>query len=702
LKEGEILAKKSEIEKTNFRFNLLTTIVYIVGIILLVQLFNLQIIHGAEYRNTSNTKLSREVQIEATRGKIYDRTGTILADTKMGFNVQLFKTKVSEKELNNGLLVLSKILESNKDTYIDNLPIKVNPYKYTIEKKELDEFKNKNGIDSAASAEEAFLELKEKYEIDEKNPEDARRILTLRYSIDLKGYTATKPIQVASNISRKSAIQIEEQSEKLAGITIDIESQRVYPHASLASHIVGYMGKITEDEYNNNKETYTKDSRVGRTGIENIFEDYLRGEIGYKEIDMSVDGTVTGEYTTKEAVGGSSIVLTIDANLQYITEKALEKNIKKIKTGGFNQKYNAQGGAAVVLNVKSGEVLAMASYPDYNPSDFLTGISKEKLKSYNKQASLLNRAIQGTYAPGSIFKMVTAIAGLQEGKISTTSTVYDTGVYPRANHPVCWIYTSYHVGHGRVNVSSAIEKSCNYFFYDVGYKLGVDKLAKYAKSFGLGLKTGIELPYESAGTVASNATAESKGEKMTEGGVLSAAIGQSYNDFTPLQIAKYIAMVANRGKAVNPTIVKEVIGSDGKKKSANEINSYISEKAGLTDENITKDLKIDSKNIKAVLRGMRSVTSDDGGTAADKFRGFNISVAGKTGSAEAGSYVNAWFVGFAPYNNPEIAVVVLVENGGHGNYTAEVVRDIIAEYFGMNTKQIKESMSAPKDTETYR
>ena len=265
------MAKKSEIEKANFRFNLLTTIVYIVGIILLVQLFNLQIIHGSEYRNTSNTKLSREVQIEATRGKIYDRTGTILADTEMGFNVQLFKTKVSEKELNEALLALSKILESNKDTYIDKLPITINPYKFTISKENLQKFKIDNFIDTAASAEEAFLVLKEKYKIDTENIEDARRILTLRYSIDQNGYTATKPIEVASDISRKSALQIEEQSEKLAGITIDVESQRIYPHSSLASHIVGYMGKVTEDEYNNNKTVYTKESRVGRTGIEKAF-----------------------------------------------------------------------------------------------------------------------------------------------------------------------------------------------------------------------------------------------------------------------------------------------------------------------------------------------------------------------------------------------------------------------------------------------
>ena len=696
------MAQKSELEKTNFRFNIITSIVYVVGVILLVQLFNLQIVHGEEYRETSNTRLSRETSIEAARGKIYDRTGTVLADTEMGFNVELFKTKVSNDELNNALLTFSEILEGNKDTYIDELPLTVDPYEYTFDNEEdLAEWKEANNIDSAATAEEAYYILKEKYEVKEEDPVKARKIIALRYTIDLTGYTATKPIQLAEGITRASALQIEERNGELAGITIDVTSERVYPQNTLASHIVGYIGKISEEEYEADSENYDRDDYIGKNGIEKLFEKYLRGQDGTKEIDMSVDGTITGEYTTEEAVGGSSIVLTIDANLQLITENALEENIKKIRNGEFNQKYDAQGGAAVVINVKTGEVLAMASYPDYNPSDFIGGITQKQLDEYNKNDALFNRAIQGTYAPGSIFKMVTAIAGLKEGKVTTSTTFYDTGVYPRAHNPVCWIYTDYHTGHGSVNVVDAIAKSCNYYFYEVGYRLGIDKLAEYAKAFGLGTKTGIELPYEKDGTVASKEAAEAEGEEMTEGGLLSAAIGQSYNDFTPLQTAKYIAMIANGGKAVNPTIIKNVIASNGTQVSTDEVNAYVNEELGLTEENTTKDIEIDEEYIEAVHEGMKSVTSGDG-TATNAFEGFEIEVGGKTGSTEAGNWVNAWFAGFAPYDDPEIAVVVLVENGGHGNYTAEVVREIIDEYFGMNTEEVKEDMTASKEIETYR
>ena len=323
------MARKSELEKSNFRFNIITSIVYVIGVILLVQLFNLQIVHGEEYRETSNTRLSRETEVEAARGKIYDRTGTVLADTKMGFNVELFKTKVSNDELNNALLTFSQILESNKDTYIDELPITVEPYEYTIEdQEELSKWKETNKIDSAASAEEAFYILKDKYDVKVENPQDARKIVALRYTIDLTGYTATKPIELAEGISRASALQIEERNGELSGITIDVVSQRVYPQSNLASHIVGYIGKISQDEYEKDTESYDRDDYIGKNGIEKLFEKYLKGQDGTKEIDMSVDGTITGEYTTKEAVGGSSIVLTIDANLQYITEKKLEENIK--------------------------------------------------------------------------------------------------------------------------------------------------------------------------------------------------------------------------------------------------------------------------------------------------------------------------------------------------------------------------------------
>lgn len=399
---------------------------------------------------------------------------------------------------------------------------------------------------------------------------------------------------------------------------------------------------------------------------------------------MSVDGTVTGETVTEEPQQGSTIVLTIDSKLQEVAETALKNNIEKIRNGGFSSRYDAKGGCVIAIDVHSGEILAMASNPDYNPNSWVGGISVADYNEIKEQNSLFNKAISGSYAPGSIFKMVTALAGLETGAISTTEKINDTGVYTKYKdyQPVCWYYTSYHKGHGYLNVSGAIQHSCNYFFYEVGNRMGIENLNKYARYFGLGRKTGIELPSETSGTLASPETASKLNETWSAGQTLSASIGQSYNSFSPLQIAKYIAMVANGGNKITPTIVKRILNADGTESSKIEINQYAKEKLGLGDDE-TEDLTFSSNNISAVLEGMRSVT-EEGGTASSVFRNFDIEVGGKTGSAEAGQNVNAWFAGFAPFNDPEIAVVVMVENGGHGFYTAEVAREIIAEYFGMN------------------
>lgn len=675
------------------------------GIVLLVQLFNLQIIHGKEYRETSNTKLSKEAVIEAARGKILDRTGTILADTQMGFNVELFKTKATEEEMNNAMLVLAEILEKNEDKYIDDFPITTDPFQYHFDNDEaLNKWRDTYKISSKASPEEAFYVMKDNYGITEPDVAKARKIVGLRYTIEKKGYSSTIALELASNVSRNSALEISERGAELPGVSIEVKSNRVYMQGSLASHVLGYIGRIDEKEYSQDPDRYEKDDYIGKTGIELLFEDYLKGENGTKQIDMTVDGTSTGEYITKEAVGGANVVLTIDSNLQNITENALRANIEKIKAGGFGKQYDAQGGSVVVINIKTGEILSMVSLPDYEPSQFLNGISQTKYNEYTNNSALLNRAIQGTYAPGSIFKMVTAVAGLQEGSITPRERIYDSGIYPHgSNHPHCWIYDSYHVGHGSLNVSQALEKSCNYYFYETGYRLGLEKLSSYANYFGLGRRTGIELPYESAGTLASMKTAEARNEiapQVIEDTTLSASIGQSYNDFTPMQVAKYIAMIANRGRVVNPTLIKNVVTSDGKQVSTTELQEYVNKRLGLTGKDI-ESLQISDENMNAVLNGMRGVT-DDSGTAAQIFEGFSIPVGGKTGSTEAGAYVNAWFVGFAPFDDPEIAVVGMVENGGHGYYVAEVVRDIISEYFGMNVPEINEDVSANYETEYIR
>lgn len=686
---------------TNLRYNLMTILVYIVGIVLIVQLFNLQIVNGKEYRETSNTRLSRETVIKAARGSIKDRTGNLLVTTKMGFNIELYKTKINATTLNKTILNTIKILENNNDKYINNLPISIEPFKFTIDDEESQvNWKKENDIKEDATPEQCFYELKEKYKIEQDNILEAYKIMVVRYEISRNGYSSIRPVTIAKDVSRESAVKLGEQSIYFPGISATNEPMVSYPSESLASHILGYVGNITETELDGREDTYGINDVIGKVGIQYVFEEYLRGKDGIKQLDMSVDGTITDEYITQEAVAGSDVILTIDANLQAATEKALANNIKKIASGGFSKRSDAKAGAAVVMNVKTGEILAMASYPDYEPELFVNGISQKKLDEYNKGDNIFNRAISGVYAPGSTFKMITAIAGLETGVITPTEKINDIGVYKKAHEPACWIWNSYGMSHGWLNVTEAIIHSCNYFFYEVGYRATIDNIAKYAKYYGLGEKTNVELPMEEKGIVATRDKAKERGDEWQIGETLSAAIGQSYNSYTPIQMAKYISMLANGGEPIDVTIVKSINDVNGNQVSKEDITKFVNAKLGLTKEK-KENLNIKKENIDAILKGMKGVTSEEGGTAYSTFANFNIELGGKTGSAQTDvqGKINGWFVGFAPYEEPEIAVVVLVENAGSGSYTAEVARDILQEYFGMNMEKVEEDLTAMPSTE---
>lgn len=668
------------------------------------QLFNLQIIKGADYREQSNTRLSRESTLQAARGDILDQSGNKLATTKLGYILQLYKTKIDDETLNEALLKIVNVLEQNSDTYIDNLPIKVEPFEFTISEESQIRWKNQNNIEEDKTAEECFYILKNKYKISNENLQDARKIMTMRYTISKEGYSSTKTVELASNISEKSVAIFNERNDDFPGLTVQTVAIRSYVSGSLASHVLGYVGKINEYELENNS-GYSLNDRIGKTGIEYIFEPYLKGQNGTKQIDMAVDGTVTGEYIVEEATSGNNVILTIDANLQQVTEDALKANIEKIKNGGFGTAYAADAGAAIVMNVKTGEVLAMASYPDFEPQLFVDGISTEKYNEYLSEEAnspFLNRTIASVYAPGSTFKMVTALAALETGAITTTEKINDVGIYRYSSdyQPKCWIYSSYGRGHGYLNVTEAIKHSCNYFFYELGNRVGIDTLSRYARALGLGSKTGVELLGEVEGIVSSKETSIARGQTFTGGNTLQAAIGQHDNSFTPIEMAKYISIIANGGNDIDVTIIKDITDLDGNSISKDELNEFIQERLGI-EETETIELDFDKNNLLAIMEGMRGVTSESGGTAYSYFKDFNIEVGGKTGSAQTGiqGRTNAWFVGFAPFDDPEIAVVVMVENGGSGGYTAEVARDIIAEYFGMNANKITEDMTAKPSTQ---
>lgn len=456
------------------------------------------------------------------------------------------------------------------------------------------------------------------------------------------------------------------------------------------------MGRISEDEYKQRPD-YGMNDYIGKLGIEYICEDYLRGKVGLRQVDMDVDGTVVGEYDTKEAIQGSDVVLTIDANLQKVAETALANNMEKLRNGNFGEKCDVKRGAVVVTNVKTGEILAMVSLPDYEPQLFLDGISDEKWAEYQKNESLYNVAAQGSYAPGSTFKMITGIAGLETGAITVDEKINDIGVYPYGHHPECWNRW----GHGLIDVTNAIKQSCNYFFYEIGYRMGIEPLERYAKYFGLGEKTGAEILDETSGILAGKTYYEKIGQTWYLGNTLSAVIGQAENSFSPLQMAKYISMLANGGKNIDLTLIKTIINQDGTKVSDEEIKGYIDKKIGRTSSN-SEDLNINPENLKVILEGMRSVANDPGGTAYNTFKDFSIEIGGKTGSAEAGDKINGWFTGFAPFEEPEIAIVVFVEGGKHGANTAEVARDIIYEYFGMSAKKVVEDNSIKTYSQTLQ
>lgn len=683
-------------EKNNrIRYNIITILVYLIGIVLLAQLFNLQIIHGAEYRETSNVRLTRESVLKADRGNIKDNTGTLLARVEAQNTIVLYKTKVNNQVLNDTILRLINLLSKNGDKYVDNFLMYVNPYRFKLTEEESQKkWKKVNNINEDATAEETFNYFKNKYEITTDNVEDARKIMAIRYEISYQGYSNTKSIQIAQNISRNTLLEIKERNSDFPGVEITEEPKRVYPLGNTASHIIGRIGRIEEEELKGNEDTYDQNDIIGKSGIEYVFEEFLKGKNGVKQIDMDVEGTITNEYIAKEAVAGNDVILTIDSKLQATAEQAIKNNIERIANGAFGKASPADAGVAVVLNVKTGEVLAMASNPDYDPSAFVNGIDENTWNYYinGDTKPLENKAISAMYSPGSTYKMVTALAGLETGAITTTDKIRDTGIYRKYNSSwKCWKIS----GHGYLDVSNAIERSCNYFFYELGDRVGIDTLAKYSYYLGLGHKTGIELKGEIPGVLASNEIAKQENRVWNPGETISAAIGQSYNTFTPIQMAKYVAMVANRGKKLDVTIVKSIIRPDGSEIPRNEYESKVSEKLGLTPDN-TEEMGFNEANIQAILEGMRGVTSESGGTAYSTFRDFGIEVGGKTGSAQTGveGKTNAWFVGFAPFDNPEIAIVVFVRNGGSGGYTAEVARDIIAQYFGMNTSQVYEDMQA--------
>lgn len=678
-------------------------VVIVISVIFIATLFNLQIVNGENYREQSEKRMLRTKNITAPRGEIYDRNGVILATNKLSYDVELYKVRVSTKEQNDGILRLVEILNENSDKVYSTFPVNDDLNGFNFENTEEEQkWKKEMKLGSTLTFDQVIDKYIEKYELQDYSDNRLNQIkmIEIKYEANLNGYSLFNSATIAKDISQKSVAKIGEEKYKIYGISIVSVPKRYYPNGNLLSHTIGYVSKISSTEYEKKKEQgYNVNSVIGKAGIEQSFEKYLRGNDGVIKEETDTLGNVSSQTETTEAKSGDNVTLTIDYRLQKVAEESLLNTINGLQNGTLvGKKFSdANAGAVVVLDVDSGEVLASASYPTYDINSLIGGISIKDWNALqnNSLHPMVNRVVSGIYSPGSTFKMLVGMAGLMNGKITVDEKYYDPGIYPYGYHPKCWLYTDRHMTHGWINIEGAIKGSCNCYFYEVGRRIGISEIVKYAKLFGLGQKTGIELSGEVAGTIAGADDKSEDGLKSPWylGDTLSAAIGQSGSSYTPIQLANYIATIANGGKLNKVSLIKSVDNEvAGTSESLADINKYTSEYTGVNFEE--KDLNINSEYIDAIKKGMLSVTSETGGTSYIVFKNSDIQVAGKTGTAQVpNGNNNGIFVGFAPYDNPKIAVVAVIEHGGEGTYTANVVKPIMEEYFNID-KESKQNEKA--------
>lgn len=787
------------------RLDIVRAVTILIFFVIAFRLADLQIVKGEYYWKKSETLRTRNISVTAPRGLIVDKFGRSIANNKQSYSVNIMKTEIPQETLNDIALSTINIIEQNGDTYKDEIPILINPIRFSYLDDELN-WKRKYGIPENATAREAFAKLRadygipadtidlEAYEIlkdensvelpfditefqydyrksetkwkqsngfsteksarevfdalcskykiprDIYDDEKAKKILAVKYLVGQNKYKAYEPVEIATNIKKETRAKIEENKIFLPGVEIIQKPIRYYASNDFASHIIGYMSKIGAELEELSKDGYTPQDLIGKSGIESSMEKFLKGKDGSKQIEVDVNGTLINTINEIDPVPGDTVFLTIDNKLQKIAEDSLAQTMAEIRSGEKKDKPypNATSGAAIAIDVNTGKILALASEPKFDPNLFAAGISNEAWKMLQPTSKdvyspkpLINNAISATLPPGSTMKMLSAVAGLESKAITPDETIYDKGLYTAIHgvSPSCSIFKSTGIPHYHQNVILAIKNSCNYYFFEVGRRMGGEIFEKYAGRFGFGERTGIELPSEHKGNVEGpyhkkelyknylnnyllnnlkikdqKIRDEIKGyidnnpgtrqirarlkelgvtdsksvdrvlryiseSKYQPGNVLNATIGQGMNDVTPLQLTDFIATLVNGGTRYKPYLVDKVIAYDGTVKLQKQ-------------PEVVDKIEISPANLDAIKKGMFSVTNEAGGTARSAFVGSKVVVSGKTGTAEAGKGYDdhAWFVAFAPYEKPEIAVAVLIFQGGHGNYNAPVARAIIEGY----------------------
>lgn len=660
------------------RSALLVALPLILACVALFALYDLQVMKTEYYAAQSRNAVYSTETVSAARGEILDRYGRVLVSNRVSMDVTIERKRLVEGDDPNGaILGLIQLVQAAGYAYTDTMPIsRETPFAYLQDgqaafQQYLDHFE----LEEDTSAADLLTWMRRHYAIpDSYTPVQARTAAGVRWELERRELFDGGMYIFSSDLDTNLISAISERT--YPGVNIVTNSARQY-NTAYAAHLLGRIGPITADEKDYYLEQgYPYNAYVGQEGVEKAFESQLHGTNGVRVTVRSEDGQIIDSYYQEEPKAGKNVCLTIDLNCQQVVEDALSAEIEKINRNRIRdarpgeEVQLAKSGAAVLIQVGTGDLLASASYPTFDLSNY----SRDYAQLISDPSSpLFNRALQGTYAPGSTFKVVTATAGLREGAITPDTKIYDRGIIDEYEGYTytCWVYPG---SHGTINVREALQVSCNYFFYVVGRTLGIDVLDRYAANYGLGQATGIEL-YEEKGSLASKEYKENQiGESWYVGDTLQASIGQSYHLFTPLQLASYAATIAADGKRYGVHILHSVMSPD---------NGTILETVA---PEILSEVGADAALYREIKEGM--LMASRYGSASYVFRNYDIPVCSKTGTAQVNldEVNNAVFIAFAPRDNPEIALAVVVENGANGYYLAEVARDIFDWYFHRQTE----------------
>lgn len=655
------------------------------------KIYDLQIIETGG--NTSNvTTFTTLTRVKAARGDILDTNGNLLVSNRASYDLKInHYVLLNATGTNEHLYRLVKKCEEVGITYKENFPIsKERPFVYT-----LDEYNSAyqsyfqsylaymGGLDSDITAPLLIEKLRDRYDIPaEWTDEEARLVIGLRYEMALRNCVPSLSSYVfmadADDETLSAIVEL-----NIPGMNVEASTVREY-NTKYAAHILGFVGAMNPKqwEYYQNIDGYEMDTEVGQDGLEAAYEEYLHGTDGWREDVVTADGTLVSSKYLTEPEAGCNVEISIDINLQMAAEDTLAKVIEDLRNqepnadGTLPDGHDAEGGAVVALNVKTGQVLTSASYPTFDLSTFFEDYDELAEDEYKP---MYNRALLATYPPGSTYKMSMVVAGIDSKVINSESTIYDAGRFDKYEEKSGWAPTclalSKGYSHGLINASEALRDSCNYFFYDLGDKISLEAMDSTAKGLGLGEETGVELP-EYVGYRANEETKKELYDTDQSGWYAAdqilAAIGQSDNRFTPMQLGVYAMTLANQGNRYKATFMNRVVSAD------------YTEKLAENKPVILSHLEISDEAYQAYSKGMYMVASEERGTAYTTFKDYPIAVAAKTGTAQTdivGASDNGAFVCYAPVDDPQIAIAVYIEKGGHGSTLASIAKAMLDIYF---------------------